>query len=86
MAHIWQQITKEVFARVFKEIWLDTIKTKINHECFPWIRDIILSMCQGQASKLLLQKFSVIYRSKEVTTSKHSATLEAAKKNKKESC
>ena len=74
MAHIGQQITKEVFARVFKEAWLDTIKPRSIVNAFRgsgiYPVDVSKAGIKVAPSKIFYDP------SKEVTTSKHFAALE----------
>ena len=75
MAYIGQQITKKVFAHVFKEAWLDTIKPRsiVNafHGSGIYPVDALKAGIKIAPSKVFCDP------SKEATTSKHSAALQA---------
>ena len=75
MAYIGQQITKEVFAHVFKEAWLDTIKPRSIVNAFHGSG--IYPVDASKAGIKIAPSKVFCDPSKEATTSKHSAALEA---------
>ena len=75
MAHIGQQITKQVFARVFKEAWLDTIKPRLIVNAFSGAG--IYPVDASKTGIKVVPSKVFCKASEEVTTSKHSAALDA---------